>query len=117
MTTTKTYLIDRDVEDLLMKHAGLTEYNDPDNGSWWYWDDCHEHADGTNVAGLGTVTVVETFGGEGQGDRVHIVFRVSGDEGVQHYKIDGYYSSYSGTEWDGQLYEVTPQQRTITIYE
>lgn len=46
--------------------------------------------------------VVESVGGiEGGGDHAHIVFIIKrNDEVVGHLKLNGFYSSYDGTEWD-----------------
>ena len=57
--------------------------------------------------------LVEDFGGEGLGDHAHVVIRV--DDKL--FKIDGYYSSYDGTDWDTEWYEVKPAEKTITVYE
>lgn len=68
--------------------------------------------------GLGEVKQIEQHGGEEQGSDWY---------SVQHFidhdiyiKVSGYYSSYEGTDfsdgWDS-CEQVTPQQRTITVYE
>lgn len=63
--------------------------------------------------GLGTVKHVLTEGGEGQGDSYYGIFSI----GDQFFRMDGYYSSWDGISWDGvSLYEVEPQQVTITEY-
>lgn len=63
------------------------------------------------------VELVEEFGGEGQGDHVHMVFKFTLPEGVEYWKKDGYYASHYGTEWDGDFYQVNPVVKTITVYE
>lgn len=103
------------VSEALRAHA---ETCDEDAG-WFYWDDVSYHTnERVDVSGLGSVRVIDNEGGEGQGDHAHLVFEVtSGDGEVRLFKLDGYYSSHCGTEWDGDLYEVEPVQRTITVYE
>lgn len=65
-----------------------------------------------------TITLIEEVGGEGAGDYRHLVFRVDVDDKTQWFKKTGYYRSYEGTDWtDGDLIEVTPQERTVIVYE
>ena len=52
-------------------------------------------------------------GGEGSGESVWTIIRV----GVQFFKKTGYYASYDGTHWDGDVTEVKRKQRTVTFYE
>lgn len=59
------------------------------------------------------IEAVDTFGGEGQGDDIWVVVRV----GDQLFKKSGYYASHYGTDWDGDVTEVKPVQKTITVYE
>lgn len=113
----------RQVRDLMLdwkyeytNYLGDSDFRDID--CWYEW----EELEGETVAvpGLGLVEVVENFGGEGQGEHMHLVFKVehSGEwPSVKYYKVDGYYSSYGGSEWDGNLYEVKPVQRMVTFYE
>lgn len=68
--------------------------------------------DGVEIPGLGLAKIVENFGGEGQGDDRWVVFEVNG----RLYEKDGYYASYDGTTWDGDLYEVKPVEVTVTKY-
>jgi hypothetical protein len=66
-----------------------------------------------------TLNTVEHFGGEGQGDHVHWVFTVTDPQGnLEYWKIDGYYSSYNGSDWSsGLLHKVTPKTKQVTYYE
>ncbi len=54
----------------------------------------------------------EQYGGEGQGDEYWIVFRVAD----QLFEKDGYWQSWEGGEYDGDLYEVEPYEVTVTKY-
>lgn len=62
------------------------------------------------------VEVVDQQGGEGEGDDAHIVVHFPNRN--LYVKLEGYYASYSGFEWDyGNYYEVKPKEKTITVYE
>lgn len=90
------------------------EYDDDD--SWYYW--AWSNDDGTEVEGLGLVTTVEQFGGEGQGDRAWVVVKVEFKNGTtRFFKKDGYHASHDGTYYDGYFSEVTPQEKVVTVYE
>lgn len=52
-------------------------------------------------------------GGEGSGEYCYVILRV----GEQYFRKEGYYSSYNGTDWDGDFDEVEPYQKTITDYK
>ena len=84
----------------------------------WVWSELGELRN-EPVPDFGIVTVVEDFGGEGQGDQRYIVFRLTDENGDEYFfKADGYYASYDGSSWDGtELYQVTPREKTITVYE
>lgn len=92
------------------------------------WADLHEElfwtikekdrALGRYIPGVGVLIPVEDFGGEGQGDSLWYVFKVIFPDGVQKLlRMDGYYSSYQGGEYDGNLVEVKAVDKTITVYE
>ena len=62
----------------------------------------------------GPAVSVEDFGGEGQGDHAHVVVKL----GDQYFKIDGYYSSWEGTDWSyDEWYEAKPVEKTVIEYE
>lgn len=83
------------------------------------WDSIRWKSDGTLVTTIevdGTsldVIKVDDFGGEGQGEKLWVVVKIDG----KFYRKSGYYSSYDGSEWDGPFREVSPVQKTITVYE
>jgi hypothetical protein len=57
-------------------------------------------------------------GGEGHGEDVYMVFKTVDVDGTEQYwRKDGYYSSYGGTDWDGDFREVRPVERTVVFYE
>ena len=64
---------------------------------------------------LGEIKVVDEYGGEGQGDEYWVVYHF-----VEHdiyIRVDGWYSSYEGSEFEDYGYEVRPTEKTITVYE
>lgn len=62
-----------------------------------------------------TDLVVETGGGEGEGEYVErVVFFKDHNFYAQRM---GHYSSYEGTDWDEYEWtKVTPKEKTITVY-
>ncbi len=74
-----------------------------------------QHGYVVEVPDLGTLEHVDSYGGEGQGDEYWVVFKVTSTG--QLFKVDGYYSSYDGGSLDGDVYEVTPVQVTVTQYK
>lgn len=65
---------------------------------------------------FGNVEEVHSIGGtEGGGDYAERVYLFK-DHNV-YIKITGFYSSYHGTDWDEDFKEVSPRQKTITVYE
>ena len=107
----------KEIENLL-----LTYEDKWGERNWHDWAEL-EGDDPTNVPGLGLVTVEKAFGGEGMGDQLWIVFKVVMDTNtedgfVRWFRKPGYYSSYGdGGDYDGDLYEVTPKEKTVTVYE
>lgn len=74
----------------------------------------------------GWVSTLATYGGEGQGDDYWVVVKVTpgtvlgpdAELGAPRYfKKPGYYASYSGGYLDGNLIEVRPREKMITVYE
>lgn len=119
-------LTDQEISDLIEAHEFKTQipertdymgrlvaaYEYVDSG-WYAWNDA---PDSTFVEGLGLVSIVESFGGEGQGDDYWMIFNVITEEGSTHYKLNGYYASYSGGEYNGPLERVTAHEETITVW-
>ena len=67
--------------------------------------------------GLGKWKEVDSYGGEGQGETWWTVIHFK--EIDTYIKINGFYTSYDGTQFDGwgELSVVQPRQKTITVYE
>lgn len=62
------------------------------------------------VPGFGTATYVDILGA-GEGDR-ELIFKI--DDRL--FSKSGYYSSYDGNEWDGDLTEVEAYEYTAVGY-
>lgn len=67
--------------------------------------------------GLGKIEEVDSYGGEGQGEKWYSV-KYFVDHDV-YIRVDGFYSSYNGTDFEGwgECKEVRPQTKQITVYE
>jgi hypothetical protein len=57
------------------------------------------------------------FGGEGEGEQYWVVVSLSDGNTTRYFRKDGWYASYDGGYLDGETYEVTPREKTITVYE
>jgi hypothetical protein len=71
-----------------------------------------------NKLGFGPIREIEQIGGEGGGSNWFSIKHM--EKTNQYFKISGYYQSYSGTDFDSYedcLREVSPKQKTITVYE
>jgi len=64
---------------------------------------------------VGEYEVADEHGGEGQGDEMHIVYHFKKHD--IYIRLDGWYSSYGESSWDGDYQEVRPTERTVTFYE
>lgn len=65
---------------------------------------------------FGNSPIVHEEGDCEGGGSYSVVVRHFEDHNV-YISSEGYYASYSGTEWDGDFTEVKPAQKTITVYE
>lgn len=83
---------------------------------WDAWAE-QETSDGVGVQGLGIVRVIESFGGEGQGDDYYMIFHVDAGEWEEYYKLGGYYASFSGGYYEGPLCKTIPVVREVTFWE
>lgn len=79
-------------------------------------EEINEYYDGSLFGKDNTygVSLVEQYGGEGQGEDYWFVLKV----GDRHIKFDGYYQSYDGcyVEWDDAKF-VEPVQVTVTKWK
>ncbi len=66
---------------------------------------------------IGSWKEVDQYGGEGQGDTWYSVKYF--EEQDMYIRVDGFYSSYNGTDFRGwaEVTQVTPKEKTITVYE
>ncbi len=57
-----------------------------------------------DLASKGVVLAnVDSYGGEGKGDTYWVVFSATRGDEVTHFKLDGWYASYSGRSFDDTL--------------
>lgn len=69
-----------------------------------------------NFGEIGAWEEVQKYGGEDQGSTWYSVKHFK-DHDV-YIRTDGYYQSYNGTDfYDGYGKEVTPKEKTITVFE
>lgn len=68
-----------------------------------------------NVLELGPIKVVDKYGGEDCGSEYYKVYYF--EEHDVYIRIEGWYSSYDGANFDDYGSVVRPAQKTITVYE
>lgn len=77
------------------------------------------YAEDGDVPGVGTFKEIEQKGGEDEGSEWYSIKHFP-DHDV-YIKVEGYYTSYDGTnfdgEWHGNVYNVRPEKVTITVYK
>lgn len=88
---------------------------------WWsgYNRLMDELGDGEQheIPKVGKVRLVDSFGGEGQGDEYWMVIEVEmADSSIRLFKKPGYYQSFDGGHYDGDLFEVRAKVVERTIY-
>jgi len=64
---------------------------------------------------IGSIRLVESVGGEGEGDHAHLVVKV--ENGGQFFRKDGWYQSYDGLYLDGEFREVQEITKSVKVYE
>jgi hypothetical protein len=63
---------------------------------------------------VSVILVDEETGHEGSWDlQTYVVVQV----GTQYFRKTGHYQSHIGDDWDGPFIEVTPVQKTVTVFE
>lgn len=104
------------IEHLLENFFELVDNGDADGPSSW---DEIKWADGVpcDVAGLGRLNLIDYYGGEGKGDEYWVVFSLMEGDVTRYFRKDGWYQSYSGGELDGELTEVNPVAKVVTVWE
>ena len=61
-------------------------------------------------------TCIEQHGGEGQGDNIWAVYKVTEEGQEKYYKVNGWYASYDGASYQDTV-EVEPYQETVTKFK
>jgi hypothetical protein len=80
-----------------------------------YPDDFAEIAKFAASLDLTDFKMVDSYGGEGQGDTYYRIFKFESGDKVAHIKFDGYYSSYDGADYQ-QAFLVEPKEVTVIEY-
>lgn len=89
-----------------------TEYLDTAIDS--FTDSIDTYGAGDVVLPSGQVEQVAQHGGEGEGDEYWVVFSV----GDQLFRVEGYYSSWNGTDWENvEVEEVEAYEVSVTQYK
>lgn len=67
--------------------------------------------------GIGSIKLVDSYGGEGEGERYYKVFHFEKHD--IYIKFEGFYTSYDGVNYFETRIgkEVFPAQKTITVYD
>jgi hypothetical protein len=82
------------------------------------WSVVEDYAwNGDRETPIGLLTMVEQEGGEGQGDQYHMVIRLTQGDVSRTFKMQGWYASHHGHEFDGPFTEVSKKKKTITVWE
>lgn len=74
---------------------------------------------GVEIPGLGRAHLVEDHGGgEGSGEERWFVFAVTDAGGnVRHFRRNGYYASFVGSNFDGPTEEVRSVEKLVSVWE
>lgn len=102
----------------------LREYLEENTEEGSYYDSYREmmfqseSVDEINTEEFGTIKVehVDNYGGEGQGDDYWSVFKFTAKDQTVHIRFQGYYASYSGSEFS-EMQRVEPYQTTVTKFQ
>jgi len=84
----------------------------PANGSGWdeiNGEDFNVVIDGV----LHEAINVGTTGGMDEGSNATSTWQI----GMQYFRKSGYYASHYGYDWDGELEEVRPVKKVVTVFE
>jgi hypothetical protein len=98
-----------------------SDYHDEEDGPVEYlssaidgFADAVEYNKGGVQLASGTAKFIKQKGGEGEGEKYYIIFSV----GDATFKVDGYYSSWEGANWDSaEVIEVEPVEVLVTKYK
>jgi hypothetical protein len=107
--------VDKGYVEALTDPDELRDYLKDIEGEFWY-EGSYSFNKGYTYQGI-TITSPASYGGEGQGDELWVVFALTDGTDTRYFRKDGYYASYDGGAWDGDFREVTPQDRLVTFYE
>lgn len=100
--------LEKGVDQPYVNWKGEDDVRTYDNYDFW---DSHGGQSPIEIPGLGTATHIDgEHGGEGSAEYIWQVWKI----GEQYFQKTGYYMSYDGSTWDGDLTEVEPFEKTVT---
>lgn len=85
-------------------------------GDWHAIEDAAGQDGGIDLP-IGNVRLVDSFGGEGQGDDYYMILSIQQGDVIRTFKMNGYHVSHDGSYYDGPFVEVKPRLKTITVWE
>lgn len=103
---------DQDVSDILENHIHNEKYQD---SGWYTWQEYFKGHEPVFVPDLGAVEVVadEREDTDYTAGMI-LVFKVSFWDGTEaHYRLDGTYRSYDGSEWHSPAYKAQYGERKV----
>lgn len=84
----------------------------PVNGAGW--DEAAHSSFNVVIDGeLLEAAMVDQTGGMDEGSNASSTWKI----GDQYFRKSGYYASHYGYDWDGELEEVHPVQKVVTVFE
>ncbi|CPS09911.1 hypothetical protein I3U64_00365 [Mycobacteroides abscessus subsp. abscessus] len=120
-----TYIPYKETEEKTERVTGWHEFEEHIEVSRKRWNDDTREFDPIpeseieykHIEGFGHFDVVESFGGEGEGDQYWFVFKITDDNGeVRYFRRNGWYASFDGGYYDGPTEEVVAQEKTIIVW-
>jgi hypothetical protein len=109
----------KDVETLLIESEEDTKralFNDDYSSEFSKYDSEEEAKFKSKLQLLGIdVASVYHYGGEGEGEEYHTVWKFSRDKEEVYFKFDGYYQSYDGATYH-EYFQVEPKEVKVIRY-
>lgn len=101
-------------QSLKQKVAVILAESDSDVINQFFWSDADEDNESFTEANV-KFELEDSYGGEGQGEDYWTVYKFTDGTDEVFVQFDGYYASYSGSEFDSWFF-VKPQEVMVTQY-